>query len=168
MILSHVLVYGVLFFRLASSPTAAQQTVSIQALPAYVSQRTCAIGCFSEFESDGPPETLAEELFCDTSIIVNDCFCRSDLQPIAVSTVSACVVQACTDTVDASIATSIYNAYCTGAGYTADAAAITESSGTPNSPVTVTVAIETVTVNSGQQRLLSPMEAIVQAAGYRR
>lgn len=114
------------------------------------------------------PNILAEDMGCGTSPIENDCFCRADLQQNAENIIRSCVNNDCQETQDVNSAVSLYDAYCTGAGFTADAAT-TAATGMPNSntPATVTITrIETVTASSGQQRLMSPMEVIVQLVGY--
>lgn len=76
--------------------------------------------------------------------------------------------KSCGNTLDANIAVSIYDAYCTSAGFVK--AAVT--TGTPTSslytPATVTVTmVETVTVRSEQMRRSSPVEALVELVGLR-
>lgn len=63
--------------------------------------RSCAQGCLGiqlEYSSLG----------CS----VNDCYCRADIVPQAVSIVSACVSSSCSNTNDVVSATSFYEAYC--------------------------------------------------------
>ncbi|KAI9743920.1 MAG: hypothetical protein M1818_002654 [Claussenomyces sp. TS43310] len=146
---SLLLSYAILF-QLASP-----QTVSLQDVPGYTSQRPCALDCLST--RNGAPDILAEDMGCGTSPIENDCFCRSDLQATAESVIQSCVNNYCQATLDVNSAVSFYDAYCTSAGFTGAAhAATTAAPGTPNSntPAAVTVTrVETVTVTSGQQRL---------------
>ena len=98
-----------LFFR-----TVSPQTVSIQYETVYTSQRTCAFVC-QGINDDA--DLIAEELNCDTSSLLNSCFCRSDLQAKAEYYISSCVQNMCADTQDATSAVSIYDAYCTSAGF---------------------------------------------------
>lgn len=144
--------------------TVSSQSVSITDESAFSSQRRCAQGCMGS--SDSGPLFLASELSC-AKPYDNSCFCRSDLQQKAESYLKSCVNSACTNTLDASSAVSIYDAYCTSAGFVK--AAVT--TGMPTSlytPATVTVTmVEIVTVRSGQMRLSSPVEALVELVGLR-
>lgn len=171
----YILLYSLFLVELASC-----QTVSIQSLSAWKEQRACALECLGGIFDDGgnqPPSGLASGLQCETATIENSCFCRRDLQTSASSWMSSYLPIYCSsNTEDAKIAFSIYEAYCTTAGF-AHNAATTAATGTPNIPATVTATVtamvtvtrvETMVVDSGQQRLMSPMEAIAQIAGYRR
>jgi hypothetical protein len=62
---------------------------------------------------------IANYLTCDTEPLENSCFCRSDLQAKAENHISTCVQSMCGDTEDATSAVSIYEAYCTSAGFQA-------------------------------------------------
>jgi hypothetical protein len=156
----------ILFFAVLCQ-LAFSQTVSIQNVPDYNSLRPCAMNCIAVFSA---PDILAAAMNCDFHVIENDCFCRLDLQPNAESILYNNVLDSCTNTLDANSAVSIYDTYCTSAGFDKNAAAAsTTGTGTPtsNTPTTVTVTrVETVTVTSGQQRLKSPVEAMVQFAGF--
>ncbi|KAH6723721.1 hypothetical protein BKA61DRAFT_15079 [Leptodontidium sp. MPI-SDFR-AT-0119] len=94
--------------------TVSSQSVSITDESAFSSQRRCAQGCMGS--SDSGPLFLASELSC-AKPYDNSCFCRSDLQQKAESYLKSCVNSACTNTLDASSAVSIYDAYCTSAGF---------------------------------------------------
>ncbi|KAK0744094.1 hypothetical protein B0T18DRAFT_392752 [Schizothecium vesticola] len=64
---------------------------------------------------------LRKELF-STRRVYNDCFCRSDLQFEANSYVSSCVNSRCTrNSFDISVATKLYDDYCTSNGYSRQA-----------------------------------------------
>ncbi|KAI0875486.1 hypothetical protein GGS24DRAFT_287183 [Hypoxylon argillaceum] len=55
---------------------------------------------------------------CDYQNVQNECFCRPDLQTDADAFLQRCVNSACAQsTLDTNSATSIYDAYCTGAGF---------------------------------------------------
>ncbi|KIX10648.1 uncharacterized protein Z518_01732 [Rhinocladiella mackenziei CBS 650.93] len=146
---------------LAIIHVATAATVTLTESPAYASQRSCAIYCwYAGFSVDGGPDQLASELDCPVDPIENDCFCRPDLQASADSYLKSCVSGVCDgNTVDVNSAVSIYDSYCTSAGYlrAEETAPAQTSSGTQQPPATVTVtALRTVTVSSGQQSLRSP------------
>lgn len=106
-----------LIFALAHAVFAA--TVTLTNLPAYQSQRSCAKQCFYiGFSSGGGPDRLADHLDCAVDPIENDCFCRADLQDDADAFVQSCVYDYCSkNTIDVSSAVSIYDSYCTAAGF---------------------------------------------------
>jgi hypothetical protein len=97
--------------------TVSSQTVSIQYVSAYTSQRDCAFACQGINPDDA--DVIAESISCDTEPLENSCFCRSDLQAKAENHISTCVQSMCGDTEDATSAVSIYEAYCTSAGFQA-------------------------------------------------
>ncbi|KEF61983.1 uncharacterized protein A1O9_03555 [Exophiala aquamarina CBS 119918] len=94
-------------------------TVTLTNLPAYQSQRSCATQCFYVgFASGGGPDRLADALDCAVDPIENDCFCRADLQDDADAFIQSCVYEYCSrNTIDVSSAVSIYDSYCTAAGF---------------------------------------------------
>ena len=96
--------------------TVSSQTVSIQYEAAFYSQRDCASMCQAIYPNY-PPTGIAEELSCAIDPIENSCFCRADLQAQAESYIQSCVEHQCSNTLDANNAVSIYDAYCTGAGF---------------------------------------------------
>jgi hypothetical protein len=145
--------------------TASSQSVSITDESAFSSQRGCAQGCMGS--SNSGPLFLASELSC-AQPYDNSCFCRSDLQQKAESYLKSCVNSACTNTLDASSAVSIYDAYCTSAGFVKAAVTTGMPTSSLYTPATVTVTmVETVAVRSGQMRLSSPVEALVELVGLR-
>ncbi|KAK4107501.1 hypothetical protein N656DRAFT_785281 [Canariomyces notabilis] len=87
--------------------------------------RSCARGCYNGGSHDG--SMLESKLECDKPGLGyqpsdNDCFCRPDLQEIAVRHLSTCVYTSCTQNqLDISSATQVYKDYCSSAGYTAAA-----------------------------------------------
>lgn len=112
--------WATLHFLLASlTPTIFAATVTLTNLPAYQSQRSCATQCFySGFSSGGGPDRLANQLDCSVDPIENDCFCRPDLQDDADALIQSCVYDLCSrNTIDVSSAVSIYDGYCTAAGF---------------------------------------------------
>lgn len=147
----------ILYFLIRPSASA---TVTLDELPAYQSQRSCAKYCFFIVSSgQGPPNEVARHLSCAVDPIENDCFCRPDLQAQAESYVRSCVGSACIrNALDISSAVQVYNGYCTSAGFErAEVTASTPTSGMQYSPVTVTVtALRTVTLSSGERRLSAP------------
>jgi hypothetical protein len=144
-------------------------TVSLVEQSDYTSQRPCAQACFYLGAFSGP-DALADGIGCDVHTITNDCFCRADLQASADSLIKRCVNSRCSsNTLDTNSALSVYDGYCTSAGYTKAVEATTTDAGTPISPATVTVtAVRTETVTAGGARLRSPVEVVVQLVGLRR
>lgn len=138
---------------LLAKPVIPAATVTLTNSPAYASQRPCAKSCFYiGFSVDGGPDGLADDIGCSTDPIVNECFCRGDLQNEAINTLQSCVSKNC-DSKDTDIqaALGIYENYCTSNGYTRDAIPTpTDSSGTAPAGATVTV---TVTATAGAGRL---------------
>ncbi|PGH08467.1 hypothetical protein AJ80_07866 [Polytolypa hystricis UAMH7299] len=121
--------------------------ISIDQISEYKQQRNCALRCFVRFNMIGYP--IAGELTCPTNPAKNDCFCREDLQPTAVSYISSCVNFQCSSvTRDITVATGIYKDYCTSAGYTVTAAAGPVETGKDDEEgaLTVTVTRAMVTV----------------------
>jgi len=161
-----VLLLSPLLLLLLFTNPAEAVTASLTESPAYESQRPCAKDCFYLGAWSGP-DYLAENIGCDASDIQNECLCRPDLQPKGDSWLRSCVGDRCDkNTLDISVAVSIYDAYCTKAGFTTEPPAPTPtSSGTddnyfPPSTVTVTVTA-TVTVSSAAQRgIVSPWRAL--------
>ena len=94
--------------------------VTIDQSDTFKNQRPCANECFILFKDPGLP--IAEQISCSTRRVYNDCFCRSDLQFEANSYVSSCVNSRCTrNSFDISVATKLYDDYCTSNGYSRQA-----------------------------------------------
>jgi hypothetical protein len=76
----------------------------------FLAQRACAQ---TEFDYNG--DQLGNHVLnCVGTPALNKCYCRADLQSIAVSWLSSDIYQSCTkNKIDMSSATSIYLAYCT-------------------------------------------------------
>ncbi|KAI0505856.1 hypothetical protein F5B22DRAFT_489897 [Xylaria bambusicola] len=105
------------FVFLALLRLTASESVSITELPAYSAQKPCARKCFTNGAYEGP-DKLANYIGCEYHLPQNECVCRSDIQQSADSWLSSCVSNSCSrNEVDASSAVSIYDAYCTNAGY---------------------------------------------------
>ncbi|KAI0505693.1 hypothetical protein F5B22DRAFT_651491 [Xylaria bambusicola] len=140
---------------LALLHSAASQKVSITQLPVYASQRPCAQRCFA-YNTNAGPERVANEIGCDSDVPQNECFCRSDLQADADAFLQTCVDRGCDqNSKDTNSAVSIYDAYCTSAGYMRDVLA-TPASGTDDFPSVATVTVTaTVKVSSAQRRFAS-------------
>ncbi|KAI0409274.1 hypothetical protein F4802DRAFT_593553 [Xylaria palmicola] len=133
-------------------------TVSLTQVPAFASQRPCAQNCFSWSISDGVGR-LADGIGCDYQDPENECVCRPDLQANAEAFIQNCVNKGCSqNTLDTNSAVSIYDAYCTDAGFKRETPA-TPTSGTGDSPSTVTVTVTaTVRVSSARkQSAASPL-----------
>ncbi|KAI1754530.1 hypothetical protein F4782DRAFT_528451 [Xylaria castorea] len=122
-----------IFPLLALLHLAASETASITQASVFASQRPCAQGCFSYDLGEGP-DRLAEGIGCDYRNPPNDCFCRPDLQADADAFLRSCVNRECSqNTQDTNSATSIYDEYCTGAGFLRDTPLMT-TSGTGDFP----------------------------------
>ena len=94
----------------------APATQSLYSEDLYKQQRSCAQGCFVTC-CNGYSDNIANDLSCPNPVL-NSCYCRGDLQAVAVSIISSCVSSACSsDTIDIQSATSLYQAYCTSNGY---------------------------------------------------
>jgi len=121
----------------------AQQTVTITNEPAYSSLKICGQGCI--FDIYGcPKDVIGWDLGCIACTgnvnsvywAPESCYCRSDLQTVALSSLTSCIESACTEgdyTVDLSSASSLYAGYCTAAGYLQ--AASTASARGPSSTI---------------------------------
>ncbi|KAK4198298.1 hypothetical protein QBC40DRAFT_256172 [Triangularia verruculosa] len=105
------------------SVVVADGLLSIGADSNYNRLRDCALGCYDGGIRDG--YLVTDKLSCRKPGVVyvppdNDCFCRPDLQEIAVRYVSTCVYTSCgQNQVDVASATQVYKDYCSSAGYTA-------------------------------------------------
>ncbi|KAI0866068.1 hypothetical protein F4860DRAFT_509250 [Xylaria cubensis] len=154
------MIYAILSL-LALLHLAASEKASITQAAVFASQRPCAQGCFTYDLYEGP-DRLAEGIGCDYKNPQNECFCRPDLQSDADAFLSSCVNRECSqNTLDTNSATSIYDAYCTGAGFLRDTPS-TPTSGTGDFPSTVTVTVTaTVRVSSAQKRFTSPLGVLV-------
>ncbi|KAI0393016.1 hypothetical protein F5Y17DRAFT_434280 [Xylariaceae sp. FL0594] len=96
---------------------AASDPATITNAAVYSSQRPCAQDCFVYGFYTGP-DKLASAIGCEYRNPQNECFCRGDLQPKADAYLRNCVDRGCNqNTLDTDSALSIYDAYCTGAGY---------------------------------------------------
>src|SRR5277367_2791992 len=93
----------------------ASATQSLYSEDLYKQQRSCAQSCFVCCGVGN--DAVANDLSCPNPVL-NSCYCRGDLQAVAVSYLSNCVSSSCSgDTVDIQSATSLYEAYCTSNGY---------------------------------------------------
>ncbi|KAI1745839.1 hypothetical protein F4680DRAFT_399331 [Xylaria scruposa] len=111
---------------------AASEKASITQAAVFASQRPCAQGCFTYNLYEGP-DRLAEGIGCDYKNPQDECFCRPDLQGDADAFLQSCVNRECSqNTLDTNSATSIYDAYCTGAGFLRDTPSTPTSD--PSSP----------------------------------
>jgi len=146
---------------------AAPTTVTLENAPAYASQRPCAQQCYGAVD-DGP-DNLAYAIGCNDRDITNECLCRPDLQANADAYLHSCVSSECSeDPLDIASATSIYDAYCLGAGFSPAGSVATTTTGeaSPTATTTVTVtAIQTIFISSGERRLRAPLEQMVARLG---
>jgi hypothetical protein len=135
-------------------------SVTIDQSDIYKNQRVCAFGCFNGFDDIGYP--IAQELSCPTFKVYNDCFCRTDLQGDANNYISSCVYNRCSKNAhDLSIATSLYDDYCTSNGYTAEAQ-ITAATGA--STITITQAAKTIERTTTATQTVVATTTVVGAA----
>jgi hypothetical protein len=82
--------------------------------------RNCVQTCLS----DGPYTDFADS---NLGCALNDCYCRVDIIPQAVSIVSSCASSLCSNTNDVATATSFYEAYCSSATNTVAISQITNN-----------------------------------------
>jgi hypothetical protein len=117
--------------------------------------RSCAVGCIDDrsgmtwYKCD----SLANQLSCPGGDILNTCFCRSDLFPVAVSIISVCVLSGCEgNTRDVASAIGLYTNYCSSTGIAQPPivlATTTTIGAAPTSSVPpVIISTATVTVSS--------------------
>jgi hypothetical protein len=143
----------------------ADGTVTMLNSEEFKGQRKCAINCFNNIEW---------ELSCDQKSPENDCYCRPDLQSVAVEYVSSCVNNGCNGAdIDINKATNIYKNYCTSNGYTqlpaTREASATKGASNATALVTVTATVTatvaaTVTV-TGSVSESTNSAALVQPKG---
>lgn len=89
--------------------------VTIDQSDIYQQQRTCAFSCFKQFGDAGYP--IAQQIACPTFKVQNKCFCRPDLQQDAHNYVFSCISTNCANALDISVATKLYDDYCTSNGW---------------------------------------------------
>ena len=115
-----------------------QQTIT--ALPAYSSLRACAQNCIWQSGLGCETDVLGATIGCANGdacftpkvAAYNSCYCRTDLQNTAMSYLSTCVRNSCTEgayTADLSAVQSLYGGYCTAEGYAAVLAEATSTNG---------------------------------------
>ncbi|KAI1278630.1 hypothetical protein F5Y07DRAFT_360599 [Xylaria sp. FL0933] len=127
MIRSLLVVFSLLHIATCDSVSLAQAT-------AFASQRPCAQSCFGGGVF-GDVGELADGIGCAYQNPQNECVCRLDLQPNADEYIASCVSRYCSaNTLDITSAVSIYDAYCTSAGYVRDTPATRTSDSTTSSP----------------------------------
>ncbi|KAF2683548.1 hypothetical protein K458DRAFT_431807 [Lentithecium fluviatile CBS 122367] len=85
-------------------------SITLQSAPAYAELRTCG-DCCVDFGCAGNPfqDPLSGVVACS----VNSCFCRSDIQSLALQHLSTCVKSQCSNDNDVTSYQSVYLAYCT-------------------------------------------------------
>lgn len=83
--------------------------------PQFLQQKQCVKGCIN----DSSPKGLIGGIGCSFPYN-NDCMCRADQASPASLVLTSCVSSQCgaSATIDISRAVSVYDAYCSGAGYT--------------------------------------------------
>ncbi|KAI0433261.1 hypothetical protein F5Y09DRAFT_92005 [Xylaria sp. FL1042] len=106
---------------------AACESVSLAQASAFASQRPCAQSCFGG-GIFGDVGELADGIGCAYQNPQNECVCRLDLQSNADEYIASCVSRYCSaNTLDITSAVSIYDSYCTSAGYVRDTPATATS-----------------------------------------
>jgi hypothetical protein len=129
--------------------TATLQTVSITNDLDYIALRTCAAYCiYYNYVYSG--EYIPKFLGCahqDDSIYIefyNTCFCNTDYIPQATSFLGSCISSACSDGIDVPAAITVWENYCTTAGYPMNNVA------EPTTIPDISVVSSTVTAANGQ------------------
>ena len=121
---------------------------TIFSLDVFTSQKPCAQHCFTTTDLGCPNDLVASAIGCkygycsQVFAATENCYCRPDLQSVALSWLTSCVESLCTvgDTsIDVSSAGSIYTSYCTARGYTAAPAAASASTTAPDNGETMTM-----------------------------
>jgi hypothetical protein len=147
-------------FHINQASSQSTATVSIYSNVAFTSQRLCALECIlCGYGTYGQHDCLAAALDCN-SPLQNSCYCRTDLQPAAVSYVASCVSSACMNTLDVNSAVGIYTQYCATADQTSTFVfssathAATTSGGASSSIVatstSLSIVLSTITAANGQ------------------
>ncbi|KAN0090034.1 hypothetical protein V8E51_018613 [Hyaloscypha variabilis] len=113
---------------LTTAPPGDLATVTIYDTPAYSVAAGCVRECLmQEFEAGIPDGLiLAAALGC-TSPYYNGCYCTSAIASSATKVISQCIIEECSGTAEIPDAFSIYNNYCTTAGYPGPAAVTAET-----------------------------------------
>jgi len=138
---------SLIFLSIASAQNTSPGTITIQDSPIFSSQRGCAQECFTgEWGGDlgsGCP-----------SPIENACYCRPDLAPSAIYTLSSCVYNGCNENAnDVQTAISLYSAYC---DVTAQSSTIVGAPSTAASAAVTVTATESSTIVEGPSTAASP------------
>jgi hypothetical protein len=116
------------------SLTLAQDTAfqTLWNLDVYSSQKPCAQQCFIDTGLGCAVDGIARAIGCEYnpcgSKASNNCYCRTDLQPVAESYITSCVKGKCTvgaSSIDIASAGSIYNSYCSSLGFLVNVPATT-------------------------------------------
>ncbi|KEF60102.1 uncharacterized protein A1O9_04952 [Exophiala aquamarina CBS 119918] len=124
-LLPHVVILALLLPIITQAQTAYQE---IFTLDPFSLQQTCVQYCFTTSLSGCTTDVLADAIGCpynpcdEPFQAVDDCYCRSDLQPAAESFLTSCIKESCTvGDVSGNIASasSLYAGYCTSKGFTA-------------------------------------------------
>jgi hypothetical protein len=132
-----------------TKPTVAQATTqSIASDASWQAIDLCAQDCFQTWVAGCWAPALDIFLQCVgvatpfCTYASNDCYCRADHQPVAVSYLSSCVSKSCTvgdAQIDVNSAITVYDGYCSSNGYLATAPATTSAQTTQGPIVTTTV-----------------------------
>ncbi|RYP54586.1 hypothetical protein DL768_000646 [Monosporascus sp. mg162] len=143
-------------------PIARALIQSISAIDGYSQQRPCATSCFYNDVGD---DILGSNMRCCEAYgtptckggVADQCYCRPDLRPSAVSWLSLCVETRCSsNTVDFTSAVAVYDDYCSSVDVVAGPVATeppstitTEGSLPPTGSPAATIVTQTATSSSG-------------------
>jgi hypothetical protein len=120
-------------------------TQSIASDAAWQAMDPCARTYFQTWVAGCWAPQLDGILGCDSNYCLyasNECYCRADHQPVAVSYLNSCVSKSCTvgnAQIDINSAVTVYDGYCTSNGYSATAPATTPAQTTQGPIATTTV-----------------------------
>ena len=142
-----------LLFHLSIARAQENLPQSIFSLDVFSSQKPCAQACFTTGVLAGCfGDIVGDAIGCvndnacglgTRGLAPNNCYCRTDLQPVAESFLTSCVKSACTvgdASIDISNAGSIYDYYCSSQGFPVSVAATTtQESSQATTTVYVTV-----------------------------
>jgi len=143
-------------------------TVSITAAAEYAIEPACVQSCVY-YNSFDVADYLVVQLGC-TSTIYNACYCTQIADQSASTILSSCVNTLCRGTTEISNAISLYESYCSGAGYPRSASAsqtststsVTTVSGstTPSSTaITTTTSTSSFSLSASSLILITPLSS---------
>lgn len=128
------------FLYLISLSLAQNSPQTINSLTAFTSQLPCAQSCFTYYGGGCCSDGIGSVIGCQNPApcygpskgAPDRCYCRTDLQSLAVAYLTSCVANQCTlgqSTNDISSAVSIYEDYCASKGFVVNVPAATTGTG---------------------------------------